>query len=176
MSLRAGGIPAGLVGVGIDVEEVGGLNRFDEASALRAGLRWLQPGERSWCTAQRSFREAMVVVLSCKEAVYKSLPTHGAAHEVTLTMRGSTAAGWARSETFGPLRVEAVWQTSHDRIVALAFTAEGVKARRTGEQFLRHLLNALCLGAAPITRTASQLSKDHDGRQSRYDQIDQVPS
>jgi len=137
MTPRAGGMPTGLMGVGIDIEEVDGLSRFDDASVVRSGLRWLQPGERSWCTAQRSFRAAMVVVLSCKEAVYKSLPTPGAAHEVTLTMRGSTAAGWARSESFGPLRVEVAWQTYNDRIVALAVAAEGLEARRTLEQLVR---------------------------------------
>jgi len=131
-------MPAEWLGMGIDVEEVGGLSRFDEASVLKAGSRWLRPGERSWCTAQPSFREAMVVALSCKEAVYKSLPTHGPARQVALTMRGSTAAGWARSETFAPLRIEVSWRTSNDRIVALAVAAEVPEARRPLERLLRH--------------------------------------
>ena len=138
VTLRAGGRPVEWLGVGIDVEAVGGLSRFDEASVLRAGSRWLRPGERSWCAAQPSFREAMVVALSCKEAVYKSLPTHGAADEVTLTMHGSTAAGWARSEAFTPLRIAVSWRTSNDRIVALAVAAEGLEASRTLERLVRH--------------------------------------
>jgi len=138
VTLRAGNRPNGWLGVGLDVEQVSGLGRFDEASVLRAGRRWLRPAERAWCAAQPSFREAMIVALSCKEAVYKSLPSARPAHEIALTMHGSAAAGWARSRAFAPLRIAVRWRTSKDRIVALAVTANGLEARRILGLLLRH--------------------------------------
>lgn len=110
----------GLLGVGIDIEHRAGFAHLGEPVLRRAAARWLTPEERAWCALQASCHEAMLVVLSCKEAVYKAWPGVGGAHEVRLAIRGSTAMGRATADRCAPVRLEAAWRSSGGTIVTLA--------------------------------------------------------
>jgi phosphopantetheinyl transferase (holo-ACP synthase) len=111
---------AALLGVGIDLAEQGAFSRLDDASIRRAAARWLRPDERAWCVAQPLFREAMVIVLSCKEAMYKAWDASGEAHELSLTMhrRGARAA----TDGIGP-EVVASWGVTNGSILTFAVAA-----------------------------------------------------
>jgi phosphopantetheinyl transferase (holo-ACP synthase) len=110
-----------LLGVGIDLAEQGAFGHLDDASIRRAAGRWLRPDERAWCVAQPSFREAMVIVLSCKEAMYKAWDASGEAHELSLTMhrRGARAA----TDGIGP-EVVASWGVTNGSILTFAVAAK----------------------------------------------------
>ncbi len=115
--------PASLLGVGIDLAERSTFGHLDDRSIRRAAARWLRPGERAWCAAQPSFREGLVVVLSCKEALYKAWGDSGQAHELELSMYGREASGWAVRAGRCPARVVALWRVSRGSILAVAAAA-----------------------------------------------------
>lgn len=114
---------ASLLGVGIDLAERCTFSHLDDASIRRAAGRWLRPDERAWCAAQASFREAMVIVLSCKEAVYKASEAPGGAHELSLTMHGCAVSGWAVRHGLHPEMVVASWKVSGGSVLTLAVAA-----------------------------------------------------
>ncbi len=114
---------ASLLGVGIDLAEQCAFSHLDDASIRRAATRWLRPDERAWCAAQASFREAMVIVLSCKEAVYKAWDVPGGAHELSLTMHGCAVSGWAVRPGIHPEMVVASWEVSGGSILTFAVAA-----------------------------------------------------
>jgi phosphopantetheinyl transferase (holo-ACP synthase) len=132
----AAGIPSEVLGVGIDVEQLEQFSHLDESMLRRAAARWLSAGERRWCASQKSYREAILVVLSCKEALYKAWATPGGAHELMLAMRGSTASGRATSDRFAPVQLEAAWEVSRDSIVTLAVAGFAGEAGSLLECFL----------------------------------------
>jgi phosphopantetheinyl transferase (holo-ACP synthase) len=111
---------AALLGVGIDLAEQSAFSHLDDASIRRAAVRWLGPDERVWCAAQRSFREAMVIVLSCKEAMYKAWNASGEVHELSLTMHRCGAR--AATDGIGP-EVVASWQVTNGSILTFAVAA-----------------------------------------------------
>ena len=80
--------PAVRPGVGIDLAERATFRHLDDEAIRRAADRWLRPGERAWCAAQPSLREALVTVLSCKEAVFKAFSPAPDSHGLSLTMHG----------------------------------------------------------------------------------------
>jgi phosphopantetheinyl transferase len=114
--------PAALVGVGIDLAEQSAFSHLGDASIRRAADRWLRPDERAWCAAQPSLREAMVIVFSCKEAVYKAWGASGEVHELSLTMHGGAARGRAVAVGIEP-GVVALWEVSNGSILSLAAAA-----------------------------------------------------
>jgi 4'-phosphopantetheinyl transferase EntD len=146
----APGLRSELIGVGIDIEQLGGYSHLGDALLQRAAARWLSQRERQWCALQASCHEAMLVVLSCKEAVYKAWPRPGGAHEVGLAVRGSTAAGRASCDRFAPVRLEAAWRRSGDKIVTLAIAARGDEAGELLECFLADAGDAVA--RLPATR------------------------
>jgi hypothetical protein len=64
----------------------------------------------------------MVVVLSCKEAVYKAWSASGEVHELSLTMHGRGARGRAVTVGIDP-EVVALWEVSSGSILSLAVAA-----------------------------------------------------
>lgn len=127
------------LGVGLDLAERTAFARFDDASIRRAASRWLRPHERAWCATQPSFREAMVVALSCKEAVYKARGSSGAFHEVSLTMHQRGESGWAVVDGIQEGKVVAWWEVSHGSVLALAVAAPAGDGWRLLERILRGL-------------------------------------
>jgi phosphopantetheinyl transferase (holo-ACP synthase) len=113
---------AALLGVGMDLAELRVFAHLGDASIRRAADRWLRPDERAWCSAQPSFREAMVIVLSCKEAVYKAWGASGEVHELSLTMHGCGAGGRAATVGIDP-EVAALWEVSNGSVLSLAAAA-----------------------------------------------------
>jgi phosphopantetheinyl transferase (holo-ACP synthase) len=111
---------AALLGVGIDLAEQSAFSHLDDASIRRAAVRWLGPDERVWCAAQRSFREAMVIVLSCKEAMYKAWNASGEVHELSLTMHRRRAR--AATAGIGP-EIVASWEVTNRSILTFAVAA-----------------------------------------------------
>lgn len=111
-----------LLGVGMDLAELRAFAHLGDASIRRAADRWLGPDEHAWCTAQPSFREAMIIVLSCKEAVFKAWGASGEVHELSLTMHRSGARGRAVTVGIDP-EVVALWEVSNDSVLSLAAAA-----------------------------------------------------
>jgi hypothetical protein len=64
----------------------------------------------------------MVVVLSCKEAVYKAWSASGEVHELSLMMHGRGARGRAVTVGIDP-EVVALWEVSSGSILSLAVAA-----------------------------------------------------
>jgi phosphopantetheinyl transferase (holo-ACP synthase) len=116
------GLAAALLGVGIDLAERNAFSHLDDASIRRAAGRWLRPDERAWCAAQPSFREAMVIVLSCKEAMYKAWDASGEVHELSLTMHRRKARARVVRDAIGP-EVVAAWEVANGSILTLAVAA-----------------------------------------------------
>lgn len=116
-------------GVGIDLAERSTYGHLSPSSVRRLADRWLRPEERAWCAAQPSFREAVVIVLSCKEAVYKAWGRWGVVPEVSLAMEGHGAGGWAVGSDPAPIQVMACWQVGEASILALAVAAPAGAAR-----------------------------------------------
>jgi hypothetical protein len=121
--------PALPPGVGIDLAERTTFSHLDEGAIRRAADRWLRPDERAWCAAQPSLREALVTVLSCKEAVYKALLPAPDPHELSLTMHGGGSSGWAALDGVEPDLVAATWGVSGTSILALAVASPCGRAR-----------------------------------------------
>ena len=112
------------LGIGLDVEEYGAWRHLGPAALERAAERWLTADERLWCRAQPSLAEALVVVLSCKEAVFKAWAGCGSAPDVALTLRGSPDRGRARAG-HPPVVVDVEWNRWDGRVVALAVAVAG---------------------------------------------------
>jgi phosphopantetheinyl transferase (holo-ACP synthase) len=115
-----------LLGVGIDMEECAALRRLDDASVERAAQRWLTDKERDWCAKQDPFADALLVVLSCKEAVFKASNQGRVAHQVRLAVAGCCVRGegWAEQSAV-PIRV--VWRRWRNQVVTLAVATAGVR-------------------------------------------------
>ena len=112
--------PPDLLGVGIDLAERGTYAAFPDAWIRRAASRWLSPDERQWGTTQSSFREAVTVVLCCKEAAWKAWNAGTGAWNVALTISGDVGTGGAATAAWGTVRVEVEWLVSSGLILALA--------------------------------------------------------
>ena len=113
----------GLAGVGIDLAERATFAQLPEAWVQRAATRWLTPGERRWCARQPSFREAVVVVLSCKEAAYKACNGAGGPWDVALLLEGASSSGGSAVAVYEGLRIEVDWGVSSGLVLALARAA-----------------------------------------------------
>jgi phosphopantetheinyl transferase (holo-ACP synthase) len=116
-----------ILGVGIDMEERATFARLHGASVERAALRWLSTEERHWCRTQESFAEALLVVLCCKEAVFKASNQDCAAHQVRLNLAGSCSEGqgWAKQSA---VPVMVLWGRWRQQVVALAVATPGSSA------------------------------------------------
>ena len=118
---------ARILGVGIDIEEREALARFGPDGARRAAERWLDGAERSWCDSQDAPDEAVVLVLCCREAVFKAWSGGRAVHDVRVRLEGTPARGRGSADQAGvPVRVE--WRMLSGRFVAVAVAAEGCPA------------------------------------------------
>lgn len=128
--------PCPLLGVGIDLAERTTFAHLGEAAIWRAAGRWLRLRERVWCAAQPSLREAVVIVLSCKEAAYKAGAGAVAAHELSLAMQGHGTAG--RAVLRGPRAAQVVvsWELCEGSVRAFAVAARGGAARGLAERVL----------------------------------------
>jgi phosphopantetheinyl transferase (holo-ACP synthase) len=104
----------------MDVERRDLFAHLDDGALRRATDRWMTGYERAWCARQRSRPEALAVLLSCKEAVYKAWPDAGAVHHVSLEpLEGSPANGQARAGRH-PVVIGVTWERWRDQVVALA--------------------------------------------------------
>ena len=121
--------PAVRPGVGIDLAERATFSHLDDGAIRRAADRWLQPGERTWCAAQASLREALVTVLSCKEAVFKAFSPAPDCHRLSLTMHGEGSSGWAALDGIEPDLVTVSWEISGASILTLAVVSPSGRAR-----------------------------------------------
>jgi phosphopantetheinyl transferase (holo-ACP synthase) len=127
---------AGPLGVGIDLVEQSAFSHLDDRSIRRAADRWLRPAERAWCDAQPSLREAMVIVLSCREAVYKAWSASGEVHELSLSMhRCGGDRGRAVAVGIDP-HVAVSWVVSNGSILSLAAAAPAEGAWELLERIL----------------------------------------
>ena len=136
----------------MDLAEQSAFSHLDDASIRRAAVRWLRPDERAWCAAQPSFREALVIVLSCKEAVYKAWRASGEVHDLSLSMH-RCVGGRGRAVTVGSdPQVAALWVVSNGSILSLA-AAAAAPAEGAWE-----LLERILRGLLPVPRPRGQAS------------------
>ena len=118
------------IGVGIDVEERGRFGHLREPALRHAAERWLTPDERAWCARQDSLSEALVVVLSCKEAVFKAWPGGPQIHHLALDqLEGSAVAGRALARQ-PSVRIEVRWMRRGAQVLALAVALDADLAQR----------------------------------------------
>jgi 4'-phosphopantetheinyl transferase EntD len=120
-------------GIGLDMEECAAFRRLDDALVERAARRWLTHKERDWCAKQDSLADAVLVVLSCKEAVFKAWNQDRAAHQVRLALTGSCAEGqgWAEQS---PVAITVGWRRWREQVVVLAVvTAGGLEFSSTNQ-------------------------------------------
>lgn len=115
--------------MGIDLAERTTFSHLDDGAIRRAADRWLRPGELTWCAAQPSLREALVTVLSCKEAVFKAFSPAPDSHGLALTMHGGGKSGWAALDGIEPGLVAASWEISGASILTLAVASPSGRAR-----------------------------------------------
>jgi hypothetical protein len=108
-----------VVGVGIDLEERGAFARFRHGVLQHAARRWLSPLERDWCASQAEFAEAVLVVLCCKEAVFKTGIPASMGDQASLALAGSCSRG-AGLAWYPAAVVRVEWCAWRDRVVALA--------------------------------------------------------
>ena len=111
----------------MDLAEPRTFAHLNAAAIERAARRWLSPGERAWCAAQPSFREAMVTVLSCKESVCKVSGGSVAAQEVAIVMEDGWPRGWARA---AGADVVLWWDAGSEHILTVAVGGADRPSRR----------------------------------------------
>jgi hypothetical protein len=109
-----------IIGVGLDIEEPAVLDRFDETVVMRAAERLLSPRELEWCLRQPSIRHAFTVVISCREAVFKSCRDAPAVAALEVGVAGGPMAGHAEWNGPGRVRVRVAWRSRGSAVVALA--------------------------------------------------------
>lgn len=107
-------------GVGIDIEEIHAFDRFNHLTISRVSARWLSQAELAWCAGQYSLARAIVVVFSCREAVFKSARGLRPAHELCLQMTGDLSGGRGIWYDEGRIEIELGWRVANGRVVALA--------------------------------------------------------
>jgi hypothetical protein len=127
--MPAAPLPASPLGVGIDLAERNTFGHLDPESIRRAAGRWLRPAERAWCEDQPCFREAVGVVLCCKEALYKAWGESDQVHDLALAMSGRCPKGRAVRVDPCPTQAVAAWRVVRGSILAVAVAA-GAPARR----------------------------------------------
>ncbi|MBA3318075.1 MAG: 4'-phosphopantetheinyl transferase superfamily protein [Gemmatimonadales bacterium] len=125
--------------MGIDIAERHTFSHLDQASIRRAAARWLRPHERAWCAAQPSFREALVVVLSCREAMYKAWGVSGQAHQTRVLMHGRWGSGWAERAGLHTPTVVASYLVSGASILTVAVAAPAGYARHMLDRIIETL-------------------------------------
>jgi phosphopantetheinyl transferase (holo-ACP synthase) len=122
----------GPLGVGIDLEQRDRFVHLSEPALRHAAERWLTADERAWCGRQGPLAEPLVIVLSCKEAVFKAWPVGRTVHQVTLdALEGSAVGGRAVSRQ--PVQVEVRWMTWRQHVLTLAVAIEANSAPRPAE-------------------------------------------
>jgi hypothetical protein len=114
--------------VGIDLAELATFSHLDDRAIRHAADRWLRPAERAWCAGRPSFGEALVTVLSCKEAVYKALFGAPDSYELSLTMHGEGSSGGAALEGVEPRLVTVAWEARGASILAIAVASPSGRA------------------------------------------------
>jgi phosphopantetheinyl transferase (holo-ACP synthase) len=129
---RVAAAEPGPLGVGIDLEQRDRFVHLSEPALRRAAERWLTADERAWCGRHGSLAEPLVIVLSCKEAVFKAWPAGRTVHQVTLdALEGSAAGGRAVSRQ--PVQVEVRWMRWREHVLTLAVASDANSAPATSK-------------------------------------------
>lgn len=113
-------ITSNTLGVGIDLEELDAVDHLSPSTVRRAAARWLRAHERAWCESQVSFRSSLVVVLCCKEAVFKASRGTCPAHQISLSMGGTLEAGGAMWDQTASVTIHVAWLIARGTVLALA--------------------------------------------------------
>lgn len=108
------------LGVGIDLEDLDAVDHLSPSTLRRAAARWLRAHERAWCESQVSFRSSLVVVLCCKEAVFKASRGTCPTHQISLSLRGRLEAGRATWDEMASVTIHVGWHIARGTVLALA--------------------------------------------------------
>lgn len=106
--------------VGIDLERLDALDRFDEASVARAGRRLLGAAERRWCAGQASPSEAIIVIFCCREAAFKCRKGLPSVLELTLAPVGHLSHGMATLSEAAEVEITVAWRIIENQVLAIA--------------------------------------------------------
>ena len=126
------------LGVGIDLEDGGRFGHLGEAALRHAAERWLTADERAWCARQASLAEALVIVLSCKEAVFKACPWGRTVHDLALDELEGSAAGGRAVARQPSVRVEVRWTRWREQILTVAVALDADLAQGPAASLDRH--------------------------------------
>lgn len=114
---------SGSMGVGIDLEEAGALERFDPWALRRFLERWFSVAEQAWCLAQPNLARALVAGVCCKEAAYKAVGATGLTPDrFEINLAGENILTTARASGNASPRAVVVWTTVNEGILALAMS------------------------------------------------------
>jgi 4'-phosphopantetheinyl transferase EntD len=149
----------GILGVGMDVEEVTRFARLGAPAVRRAAGRWLSPAERAWWRRQSSPAEALVVALSCKEAAFKAWSGGGWVQDVRLRLDGDAERGHAVA-LGGAVAVRVEWWRWEDRIVAVAVAQGREGGRVHPEAVATGLTGSPMPSTLPTFRIVTRIFRD----------------
>jgi phosphopantetheinyl transferase (holo-ACP synthase) len=107
-------------GVGIDLQDFHVVDHLSPTILCRAAIRWLEAGELAWCESQISFRSSLLIVLCCKEAVFKASRGPCLPHQISLNLQGGLSAGQATWNEAGSPTIHAAWRSMGKSVLALA--------------------------------------------------------
>ncbi|HEX2638907.1 MAG TPA: 4'-phosphopantetheinyl transferase superfamily protein [Gemmatimonadales bacterium] len=109
-------------GVGVDLEDLDALARFDGA-ADRLVRRWLDGPEQAWCRRQADPARAFVVVWGCREAAFKAGAGARSPDDVRLRLVGTLARGHGRALRGGRVTALLGWRATGRHMIAVAVGA-----------------------------------------------------
>lgn len=113
-----------ILGIGIDLEETNALARFDARARQEFLSRWLTPEERVWCLEQPDLGVALVIAISCKEAVYKALGRETPRSGTSASLPGERDLVRTTRVGGGPgrgIEISVVWTLLGGRALAVAW-------------------------------------------------------
>ena len=122
-----------LLGIGIDMERLDALGRFDESARRAFAERWFAAGELGIDPTAATSPEALVAGMCCKEAVFKAVGGEAFAPAAIVVPRGE--AGWGGRTTISlpdgggaAVHVSCACTGGHAVAVAVAWRGGGAAA------------------------------------------------
>ncbi|HEY8258123.1 MAG TPA: 4'-phosphopantetheinyl transferase superfamily protein [Gemmatimonadales bacterium] len=106
--------------VGIDLERLDTLDRFDHAAVVRAGQRLLGVAERRWCANQASLAQAVIVIFCCREAAFKCHGNSATVLDLALVPTGDLSFGEATLSAPRNAEIAVAWRVVDHQVLAIA--------------------------------------------------------
>ncbi len=119
--------------MGIDLERLDALDRFDEATVVRASQRLLGSAEHRWCATQPSLARALTVAFCCREAAFKCYRGSLSLMDLALDLTGDLSFGRATRSVPGDVGITVGWRVVRNQVLAIAASGSSdIPARLLG--------------------------------------------